>query len=91
MQTTSTTPNGILITGTYGTPSPIVQTQLTQAGLGSLLGDGGGGYGAVGAVGGVAAIAGIFGSAFSSALFLNSAMGTGLTVGAVLLNVLARF
>jgi hypothetical protein len=91
MQTTSTTPNGILITGNYGTPSPIVQTQLTQAGLGSLLGDGGGGYGAVGAVGGLAAWAGVFGAAFVSALGVNAALNTGATVGAILLGVLSRF
>jgi DinB family len=49
----------IQVTANYNAPSPIMVQ--TQAGLGSLLGSGGGGIGAVGAVGGAALIAGMLG------------------------------
>lgn len=80
-------PNNILITAKYNTPSPI--RQQTQAGLGSLLGDGGGGYGAVGAVGGIAMIAGIWGSGVAT-LMAGGAAG-GYTAGAAVLMFLSRF
>lgn len=77
----------IQITAHYNAPSPIrIQT---QAGLGALLGDGGGGLGAVGAVGGIAMIAGIWGSGVAT-LMAGGAAG-GYTAGAAILMFLSRF
>lgn len=92
-QASAGNPHGILITAKYNQPSPIMVQ--TQAGLGSLLGDGGGGLGAVGSVGGIAVIAGIWGSGIASLISAGSAAAMGGTaaysVGAALLMFASRF